>query len=288
MDSDKSLILIVDDNPENLKVIGNILKQKGHKAAIARDGVQALDFVERKKPGLILMDMMMPEMDGLEACRRLKENESTRDIPVIFITALTDNWNKMKAFEAGGVDYITKPFMKEEVMARVNVHLQLRKTMERLKNMSITDELTGVYNRRFAYEVLERQIKIAKREKQDFTLCYIDIDNLKTINDTHGHKEGDLLIRTVVEALGAAIRKTDYLFRMGGDEFLILFPKSGIEEAGSLLERMEKSLENERIKDTAVEFSYGFSRFHHEDSITADELVKKADSMMYEAKRKKK
>ena len=121
---------------------------------------------------------MMPEMDGLETCEALKQDEATENIPVIFITALSDAWNKLKAFEKGGVDYITKPFMKEEVIARVNVHIRLCKAMRKLEAMAVSDELTGAYNRRFVYRMFSRQIKLSLRDRNPFVVGYVDIDNV--------------------------------------------------------------------------------------------------------------
>ncbi|MCP4104286.1 MAG: hybrid sensor histidine kinase/response regulator [Desulfobacteraceae bacterium] len=136
----ESFILIVDDNPKNLQVLGNILREKKHKTAIAKSGVQALKFVEKKLPDLILLDIMMPEMDGFETCQNLKGRSDTRNIPVIFISALSDTSEKLKGFQAGGVDYITKPFQQEEVFARVDAHLKLKHSQEDLRNANATKD----------------------------------------------------------------------------------------------------------------------------------------------------
>jgi two-component system sensor histidine kinase/response regulator len=132
-DEAQSIILIVDDNPQNLQVLGNILRAYEYKPALAKSGFQALEFVQKRQPDCILLDILMPEMDGFETCRLLKAQEITRDIPVIFITGVTDPWNKAHAFEAGGVDYIVKPFQQEEVLLRVKAHLSLRLTQKQLQ-----------------------------------------------------------------------------------------------------------------------------------------------------------
>ena len=282
------LILVVDDNPQNLQVMGNILKEQGYKVAVAQNGLEALAFLEKKDADLILLDMMMPKMDGLETCKAIKENEKTIDIPIIFITALSDSWNKLQAFEVGGVDYITKPFMKEEVIARVNVHLRLKAAMESLRAMAVTDEMTGTYNRRHAFEVLARETGVANRLKAPFSLCFIDVDNLKKLNDNHGHEAGDLLINEVVNGLKAAIRISDYLFRMGGDEFLLLLPNTEIEAAEKLVKRVHKELSKKEIEGLPIDFSYGFSMFSPDDNISAEALVQQADAAMYQQKEKKK
>lgn len=286
--NEQSLILVVDDNPQNLQVIGNILKEHGYRIAVAQNGRQAIEYVEKKNPDLILLDMMMPEMDGIETCQAIKGNEKTVDIPIIFITALTDSWNKLRAFEVGAADYITKPFMKEEVMARVKVHLGLKKAIERLQKMAVTDEMTGVFNRRYAYEILPREMNVTKRNNTSFTLCFVDVDNLKTVNDTYGHEEGDQLINEVVNSFTGAIRKSDYIFRMGGDEFLLLFPGTKIEDAKILVQRIHDKTNMKEICGMPVDFSFGFSKFGPNDDINSEELIKNADDAMYEQKMKKK
>ncbi|OQY46116.1 MAG: diguanylate cyclase response regulator [Candidatus Parabeggiatoa sp. nov. 2] len=285
---EKSLILMVDDNQQNLQVLGNLLKENGYKPVAAQNGTNALEFAQSSPPELILLDILMPEMDGIETCRRLKELELTKNIPVIFITALSDTKDKLKAFQAGGVDYVTKPFVQEEVLARINVHLKLKKALEELEKMSVTDDMTGVFNRKFAYEILAKQIEMAKRERSRFVVCYIDIDCLKTINDTYGHAEGDILINTVVNSIKRVIRASDYIFRMGGDEFLIIFPKAKLTDSDILIERLRKQLNHQNIHGLSVDFSFGFSEFNAEDNLSPDDLIKMADSKMYKAKIRKK
>lgn len=141
--SEESLVLIVDDNPQNLKVLGNLLREKGYRLAAAQNGTQALDFVGNKHPDIILLDYMMPDLNGIEVCEKIKSNEDSKDIPIIIVTGVTDTWNKVQAFTVGAVDYITKPFEKEEVLARVNTHLensrltkQLMKANHELQNLN--------------------------------------------------------------------------------------------------------------------------------------------------------
>ncbi len=284
----KSLVLIVDDNPQNLQVLGNLLKNNGYTPVLARKGTEALDFVQKKPPDLILLDIMMSEMDGIETCRRLQEQETTKNIPVIFITALTDTSEKLRAFEAGGVDYITKPFVKVEVLARIRVHITLKKALEKLANLSITDELTGVFNRRFAYQILTKLMEFAKREKHSLSLCFLDIDRLKQINDTYGHAEGDRLITTVVNALKRITRSSDYLCRMGGDEFLLIFPKAKLTDSDNMIKRIRENLRYKKMKGIPIDFSFGFSEFQAKDNLLPDELIKIADSNMYKQKTEKK
>ena len=287
-DDKQTLILIVDDSPLNLQLLRYFLERNGYKLELAPNGDQAMEFVRNQQPDLILLDIMMPGMDGIEVCRQLKEKEETKNIPIIFITALTGHQDKLRAFKAGGVDYITKPFMPEEVLARIKVHIELKKAIERLRKMSVTDEMTGVFNRRWAYEILAKQMFMAKREHSNLVVCYIDIDNLKIINDTFGHAHGDILINTVVDALKSATRASDYICRMGGDEFLLIFPKAKLVDSDSLIKRIRENLHHQKINGLPIDFSFGFFEFHYEDSLSPDELIKMADSNMYRQKNRKK
>jgi len=284
----QSQILIVDDSQLDLEMLAHLLMANGYKIVAAQTGAKALKLIQSNPPDLILLDMVMPLMDGISVCSQLKEQETTRKIPVIFITASSGIQNKIEAFQVGGVDYIVKPFIQEEVLARINVHLKLKKALERLEELSRTDEMTGIGNRRFAYEILAEQTETVKREQSSFILCYIDIDNLKTINDNHGHDEGDRLIKTVVNSLKGVIRGSDYLFRMGGDEFLIIFPQAKLDYSEKLIERIRKILNKQTICGIPIDFSFGFSEFNAECSLSTDELIKRADESMLKAKGVKK
>ena len=281
-------VLIVDDNLQNLQIIGKIVKESSYRPALTQSGQQALDFLEKKLPDLILLDIMMPEMNGIEVCRRIKGNERTKNIPIIFITALSDTRDVVTAFKAGGVDYITKPFVKEEVQARIKVHIKLKRAIEKMEDMAVTDEMTGVYNRRYAFRVLAREMARASREKSSFVLCFIDVDNLKYMNDTYGHEAGDRLILEVVNSLKEATRTSDYIFRMGGDEFLLLLLQTDIEEVVVLLGRLHGTIHQRYVDGVPIDFSYGLSEFLADDTRSAEALIQEADMKMYEQKLEKK
>ncbi len=283
-----STILIVDDEPNNLDVLNNCLHNAGFKVLAATNGKTAIKRVAYVKPDLILLDVNMPGIDGFETCRRLRENEITKNTPIIFVTALSDIETKLKAFRAGGVDYITKPFVEEEVLARVGVHIRLEKTLEKLEELSLKDTLTGALNRRSVYKVLAQQIEFTKKAKECFVLCYLDIDNLKKINDNYGHAEGDILINTVVSSLKNMIRASDYVFRMGGDEFLIVFPKVKLQDSQKLIERIRQNLNKQKVHDIVIDFSFGFSEYCYKSDMSPKDLIEIADENMYKAKVKKK
>jgi len=286
--SQTSTILAVDDNPRNLQVIGSLIKKWGYNTVLAQSASECLQYLYKNSPDLILMDILMPDMDGYETCRKIKADPKNKHIPILFITALSDTNSIVMAFKAGGVDYITKPFIREEVKARIDVHLELKATLKKLERMTITDEMTGVYNRRFANVILQRELKIARRLSQTFLVCGIDIDHLKQINDNHGHESGDSLIKKVVEGIKLSIRETDYIFRMGGDEFLLVLPNTKLSDGESLLKRVHHEIHQETIFGVPIDFSYGLAVFELDNECPIDKLLRIADDRMYKQKKLKK
>ncbi|MCI5125447.1 MAG: GGDEF domain-containing protein [Candidatus Electrothrix sp. AR5] len=177
--------------------------------------------------------------------------------------------------------------MKEEVQARIKVHLKLKKAMEKMKKMAVTDEMTGVFNRRHAFHILKREINVSQRNKKKFIVCYVDIDKLKVVNDTYGHDAGDELIKIVVNAFTKNIRSSDYLFRMGGDEFMLVFPDANLADMEILVSRLQDILNKKEFHSIPIDFSYGFAEFDPEDDMTYEELIKEADICMFDQKMKK-
>lgn len=284
--SERGTVLIVDDNPQNVQLLAQILQDENFGIIIALSGSEALQYLAKEQPDLILLDIMMPQMNGFEVCKKIKDSPKIRNIPVIFLTALHELSDKLNAFENGAVDYITKPFLREEVVARVMVHVQLRRTILKLKRMAVTDELTGLFNRRFCFDVFKRQLALANRYKRSLVIYYVDINNLKKINDTYGHDEGDNVIRRVATELRKNIRVSDFIFRLGGDEFLLLFPETDLESTNNLMNRVKTILNRQKIQDVVVDFSFGYTEYKPGDKTTIRELIQKADNAMYENKPK--
>jgi diguanylate cyclase (GGDEF)-like protein len=255
-------ILVVDDIADNLRILSNTLTKQGYQVRCARNGTTALMGVSKILPDLILLDIKMPDLDGYEVCQKLKQNVQTRDIPIIFLSALDDVVDKVKAFEAGGVDYITKPFQVKEVLVRVKNQLalqsaraeifQLNQELEQRVNIrtaqlktanlklkqeiverqrvqkqliedALHDALTGLPNRALLMERIEFAIQHAKRYPDYlYGLLFIDLDRFKAINDSLGHLMGDRLLITVANLLKECVRENDIVARLGGDEFVIL------------------------------------------------------------------
>lgn len=305
----KKTILVVDDTPNNLKLLSQILTDAGYYVRATASARQALNTAISNPPDIVLLDVMMPEMNGYEVCRRLREDKATKEIPVLFLSALNESDAKIKGFVCGGQDFIGKPFDPYEVVARVETHLALRMTrlkLEKVVNdlekalaekeklvheleiMATTDCLTGVSNRLRFFSVAEHEFNGSRRYGHDLSVIMIDIDNFKTLNDTYGHAAGDFVLREVAGAIGSNLRKADILARYGGEEFVIMLPKSPLSQVCFVAERIRESVEklcpvyNCQPINTTV--SVGAASMCMADSDIAD-IINRADKAMYEAKK---
>jgi len=260
--ANKKDILIIDDTPDNLRVLSAMLTKQGYNVRKALNWQMALTACQTVLPDLILLDIMMPDVDGYEVCQRLKADTETSKIPIIFISALDDVFDKVKAFRAGGVDYITKPFEFEEVLVRVQNHLALRaaelkneqinaeledrvkertiqlqmtnqdlireiverkQLQNKLLHMALHDSLTGLPNRSLLIEQLEKALNRMKEdENYQIGILFLDCDRFKVVNDSLGHSVGDELLIAIARRLEEVISEVDTLARLGGDEFVIL------------------------------------------------------------------
>lgn len=239
-----SRVLVVDDNPQNLQVVGNLLSPFGFHLQFILDSENVVEIASTERPDLILLDIQMPGIDGFEVCRRLQERNETRGIPVIFLTAAhKDEESIVRGFEVGGVDYVTKPFFRQELIARIRTHLQLKKYKEHLEALSVTDPLTGLFNRRRMNERMNEECARAKRHGSEYAIVICDIDHFKGVNDTYGHDCGDIVIQGVAEILRDSLREQDVVGRWGGEEFLIVLPETGSDGAVHLAEKLRGCIE---------------------------------------------
>ena len=284
------LVLIVDDVAKNLQLLGNILKKENYRIAAANNGKQAVAIAGDTSPDLILLDIMMPEMDGFEACRKLKNIPETKDIPIIFLTAKVETADIIKGFKAGAVDYVIKPFNSYELLARVKAHLELKISKDLLEEknklleiLSITDGLTGLYNHRYIVDALSSRITEATRYRKPLSIGMFDIDYFKKINDKYGHVFGDEVLIKISSVIEETIRKVDIAGRYGGEEFLIVIPDTDSSGAYKTAERIRESIEKIKWdKDgLKVTISGGVCEFKDEDS---GKLITKADKLLYKAK----
>lgn len=309
----KQSILIVDDESTNVSILVEMLEEK-YNLFGATDGATALEIANLdEKVDLILLDIVMPDMDGYEVAHHLKHNKKTSDIPFIFLTAKSDVQSIVKGFQEGAVDYISKPFAKEELLARVYNHLQLHnlnaellKAIEslqekmdelnhskrELKELSITDEMTKLYNRRYFNEVFKNELNRAKRENNSISILMLDVDHFKLYNDTYGHQKGDNVLSEIGKVLNSfSKRAVDFAFRLGGEEFGIIFHEDGVKEALKFSNNILKAIENLKIphaNNSASEFvtvSIGLVYKNIDKTTTVGTIYKEVDDYLYKAKK---
>ena len=280
----KSTILIVDDIDTNIDILLELLGEK-YDVLVAVDGKTALDIASKEKIDLILLDIMMPEMDGYEVCERLKSSEETHNIPVLFITAKTDEDSIEKAYDIGGSDYITKPFKPRELLARIKTQLQLRKLINNLDFIATHDEMTGIYNRRQFFHLASKRFK---ETKKNLYAVMIDIDKFKAVNDKYGHSIGDEVIKIVTKTIAGSISKDTIFGRIGGEEFALVYNieseaiiMQNIESIREKIEKLEVKAHNGEIVKFTI--SEGVSKAKVKTK-NLDELLKEADIALYEAK----
>lgn len=299
--SEDLLILVVDDFKKNLQLIVDVLDNEGYSTTFATSGKQAIERIKSAQPDLILLDLMMPEMDGLEVCKILKDDPETSDIPVIFLTASDETDNLLQAFEVGAADYITKPFNILELLARVKTHLelkqardQLRKTVEELQKtqaelekIATTDPLTGIFNRRHLLMIGENEFQRANRYQRPFSILMLDIDRFKSINDNYGHDIGDEALKILSTTVLGCLRKVDCFGRFGGEEFVAILPETKARDAESLANRIRSAIAQISIpilnSTVRMTVSIGVATYRLEDE-TLNFVLKRADTALYQAK----
>lgn len=293
MEEEKSKILIVDDEKVNIDVLDGLLKPY-YKTVIAKDGQQALKRLEKGPlPDLILLDVIMPGMDGYEVCRRVKSNLITRSIPVIFITGQVEERSEAKGFEVGAVDYILKPFNPLTTLARVKTHVELKKRGDMLERMAILDGLTGIFNRRRFDEFLDYEWERSLRYQHPLSLILMDIDFFKRYNDHFGHAEGDQCLTKVARAIAGSLpRSVDCACRYGGEEFACILPETKAEGALIAAERILDRCRDLRLSHPRstvtdhVTLSLGTVTLVPSADYQKKELIEMADKALYQAKQK--
>ena len=294
----KANILVVDDTRDNLRLLSNILTEQGYLVRPVSQGVRAVAAARSKPPDLILLDIMMPEMDGYAVCEALRTDERTRDIPVIFISALNETADKVKGFSAGGVDFITKPFQPEEVLARVKTHLTIRHLQKELeaRNRELArlvniDGLTQIANRRYFDTYLQQEWLRSVREQHHISLIFIDLDHFKLYNDHYGHQAGDDCLKQVAQVFEQVARRpADVAARYGGEEFVILLPNTDEHGAEHVAKDIQETLRQLQIPHAqspvspSVTCSMGIVCTIPSQAVSAETFVAIADEAVYKAK----
>ncbi len=282
---DSKTILIVDDTETNIDILIELLSDE-YDVLVALDAVSALNIVEEEEIDLILLDIMMPITDGYEVCKILKANEDTKDIPVIFITAKTDEDSIEKAYEVGGIDYVSKPFKARELLMRVKTQLRLRRLVQNLEHLASYDAMTNIYNRRKLFELGRKKFNDSK---DGLCAVMIDIDRFKEANDKYGHAVGDEVIKNIVEIIRSNISPDALFARLGGDEFVIITHDRSRTHMKNCMELIRHKVEisqlmtddKKLIKSCSI--SNGMA-YYKEGMKNIDELLKEADLALYEAK----
>ncbi len=239
------VILIVDDTDTNLHLLESLLIKEGYKVLAASSAIQALEIVKETVPDLLLLDVAMPGIDGFTLCRKVKGAPRLRDVPIIFITARSEEADIVAGFEAGGNDYITKPFTIPELKVRVKtqlalrqVHEELLKSVEMYHTLAIHDDLTGLYNTRYLYQDLALEIETCRETGSSLSLVFMDIDNFKYVVDNNGHLQGSQAIAEVAATIKELISDPAYAVSYGGDEFVVVLPatpkKKALEKAENI------------------------------------------------------
>jgi diguanylate cyclase (GGDEF)-like protein len=292
MPDDKPLILIVDDTPANIQVLADALRDD-YRVKVATNGPTALELASRDDgPDLVLLDVMMPDMDGYEVIRRLKAGDATRNVPVIFITAKSDPGDETQGFDLGAVDYIVKPFHMPIVRARVRTHVDLKRKSDLLESLARLDGLTRVPNHRSFQETMQHEWLRGRRDGWPIALLMADVDCFKQYNDSYGHAAGDECLRTIASLLSESVRRpADFLGRYGGEEFVALLPQTELDGALATAERMRQAVEGAAIPHATsavspvVTVSLGVASEIPRDDRAPTGLVDAADRALYRAKR---
>lgn len=317
--SEKSVILIIDDHPTNLRLAVDYLEENGFVVLVAQDGESGLKRAKYACPHLILLDVLMLGIDGFETCRQLKANAQTRDIPVIFMTCLLNTEDKVKGFEVGAVDYVTKPIQLEELLARINTHLRIQSLTQQLQKqnqllqqqalelqiarkeaevaynelqrLANLDSLTQVANRRCFDQHLNQEWRRLAREKAPISLILCDIDYFKRYNDCYGHQAGDACLKQVAQAIArVAKRPGDLVARYGGEEFAVSLPNTSADGAIQVAESIHSEV---RLLDLPhaqsevsayVTVSLGIGNQVPHPELQVESLIAAADRSLYAAK----
>jgi diguanylate cyclase (GGDEF)-like protein len=295
-DGNRGRILVVDDNRDNIEIIATRLQFRGYDILSASDGAEALKSVREDKPDLILLDVMLPDIDGYEISRLIKNDEELPFIPIILVTARDSTQDKVAGLDAGADDYLTKPINFPELEARCRSMLRIKKLQDELEEknqelerLSISDGLTGLYNHKKIHSLLHEEFERAERTNERISVAMFDLDRFKGVNDTYGHQAGDRVLEQMSAILRQTAREIDRLGRYGGEEFMALLPETDIEEATVFVERVRREVARHpfdigKDEPLAMTISAGVATYPHSLIDRPETLVRLADEALYAAK----
>lgn len=286
-------VLVAEDDLDAAVLMQLVLQRGGHTVRMVHSGQDVLDACSQEVPDVILLDVTLPGMDGFEVMRALKSRTDTCDVPVLFVTGSTDTRQKVAGLALGANDYITKPFRRDELLARVEVALRIKREAENLRHsnaqltaLSMTDSLTGVYNRRYLDQRLEEEVARSHRHGYALSCLMIDIDHFKRVNDRYGHQEGDRVLQAIGTVIRQAVRISDVVGRYGGEEFTVIAPSTSLLSAMVVGERIRTRVEQceFRIADDTVHVTVSIGVAELTPSGSAQSLIAAADRALYLAK----
>ena len=289
-------VLLVEDNEKDIRLIQDYLRGEPYNIILARNGEDAISLVQKKKVDIILLDIILPNIDGFEVASRLKEMEETKNIHIVFITAVRDVESKIKGIELGTSDFLTKPIDSRELRIRIRNALKNKALLDKLHphyetalHSAITDGLTGLYNHAYFKRFLETEIKRSLRQKYPIALIMIDLDNFKPYNDTPGHLAGDHVLRETGQIIKKNIREVDAAARYGGEEFAVILPYTDKADAIRVAERLREAIGSHAFLEKPPPFgritaSFGIASYPA-DALTPEELIEKAVLMLYKARK---
>jgi two-component system cell cycle response regulator len=294
-------VLLAEDNPVSRKILEKTLQKAGYEFNSVENGREALDLFNGSFFPIVLTDWLMPEMNGIELCRAIRENNNFSGyVYIIVLTGKDAKDDIVVGLEAGADDYLTKPFDQAELIARLNTAvriLELERSLltanEKIRLLSVTDPLTGSYNRSYLNDRYPQEIQRAKRFKNPLSLVLCDIDHFKNVNDTYGHLTGDQVLKEVVGSITESLReKVDWVVRYGGEEFLMVLPETGVDGARIVAERVRSAISEMSIKtkENTVHITASFGvtgcDFNATDEkIIMEDMINAADGYLYQSKR---
>jgi diguanylate cyclase (GGDEF)-like protein len=295
-DSDQIIkVLIAEDNAVSAKILQKNINDWGYEVVLAKDGKEAWTSLQNEDIRLAVLDWMMPEISGIQLCKKIRENdhqgEEQEYTYIILLTAKDEQKDLIKGFSAGADDYITKPFHNLELKARLTTGKRIIDLQKQLQIQASRDSLTGLWNRKQMYRILEKEISRSVRNDQPVGLLMMDIDRFKSINDTHGHQMGDLVLIEVVRILKTSVRDYDEICRYGGDEILIILPDCNLIKTKSIAERLRQKVNKHNIKGESVSLNVtlsfgGAASEINSPKVTTESLIMAADEALLEAKNK--
>ncbi|MBI3358765.1 MAG: diguanylate cyclase [Nitrospirae bacterium] len=296
-------ILIIDDSTFEANHVKTLLEQMGHEVLWAETGSRGIKIIKLDRPNLIILDLVLPDISGMEICRWVKQDMRMKNTPVIMLTARGEVQERVEGLTEGATDYIAKPFDDAELSSRVIAvlrevelrdrlelkNMEYEELLKRLEKMSITDTLTGLYNRRHFEDVVVAEFERFKRYNIPFSCMMIDVDKFKDVNDQCGHDVGDTVLKNVAHLIQGQVRGVDTAARYGGDEFVILLAQLRGESAERVAFRMLSAANMQNYQEvdprlSKITLSIGIAGVPDADLKTIDQLVKSADQALYKAK----